>query len=66
MEKNIGNVDKVVRIIIGVALLSLVFLVEGNARWWGLIGIAPILTVVMGWCPGYSLIGISTCKPRKS
>ena len=66
MEKNIGNVDKVIRIIIGVALLSLVFLVQGNARWWGLIGIAPIVTVVMGWCPGYSLIGVSTCKSGKS
>ncbi len=66
MEKNIGSVDKAIRIIVGVALLSLLFLVEGNARWWGLIGIGPILTVVLGWCPGYSLIGVSTCKPKKS
>jgi hypothetical protein len=66
MPKNIGDVDKIIRVIIGLALLSLLFLVEGNARWWGLIGIGPILTVVMGWCPGYSLIGISTRKPGKS
>ena len=66
MPKNIGDVDKIIRVIIGLALLSLLFLVEGNARWWGLIGIGPILTVVMGWCPGYSLIGVSTRKSTKS
>ena len=66
MPKNIGDVDKIIRVIIGVALLSLLFLVEGNARWWGLIGIVPILTGVMGWCPGYSLIGVSTRKSAKS
>ena len=54
MPKNIGDVDKIIRVIIGLALLSLLFLVEGNARWWGLIGIGPILTVVMGCSPGTS------------
>ncbi|MHB8535251.1 MAG: YgaP family membrane protein [Sulfuricaulis sp.] len=66
MEKNIGSPDKVIRIIVGVGLLSLLFLLDGNARWWGLIGIGPILTVIIGWCPGYSLLGISSCKPKKS
>ncbi len=64
MEMNIGSVDKVVRILIGLGLLSLLFLLEGNARWWGLIGIGPILTVFIGWCPAYSLIGVSTNKPK--
>lgn len=66
MEKNVGSIDKVIRIIVGVGLLSLLFILEGNARWWGLIGIGPILTVITGWCPGYSLIGVNTCKPGKS
>ncbi|MBI3570441.1 MAG: DUF2892 domain-containing protein [Gammaproteobacteria bacterium] len=66
MEQNIGGVDKALRIIVGLALLSLLFILEGNARWWGLIGIGPILTVVLGWCPAYTLIGISTCKAKKS
>ena len=66
MEKNVGSVDKVFRVIIGLGLLSLLFILEGHARWWGLIGIAPILTVVTGWCPGYSLIGVSTCKTKRS
>ncbi|MCR4301909.1 MAG: DUF2892 domain-containing protein [Sulfuricaulis sp.] len=66
MEKNIGNLDKALRVIIGIALLSLLFILEGDARWWGLIGIVPILTVVMGWCPAYTLLGVSTCKTKQT
>jgi hypothetical protein len=66
MEMNIGTVDKAFRIIVGLALLSLLFLLEGNARWWGLIGIGPILTVLIGWCPAYSLIGVNTKKSKLS
>jgi hypothetical protein len=53
-----------VRIIIGVVLLSLVFYLEGNIRWIGLIGIIPILTVVIGWCPGWAVLGINTSKTK--
>jgi len=66
MVQNVGSIDKVIRVVVGLGLLSLLFLVEGNARWWGLIGIAPILTVVMGWCPAYSLLGLSTHSTKKS
>jgi hypothetical protein len=66
MVQNVGSIDKVIRVIVGLGLLSLLFLVEGNARWWGLIGIVPILTVVMGWCPAYALLGLSTNPTRKS
>jgi hypothetical protein len=62
MEKNVGGVDKVIRTIVGLALLSLLVILEGNARWWGLIGIVPLFTVATGWCPTYSLLGVSTCK----
>ena len=65
MQKNVGHpVDKTVRIIIGVVLLSLVFYLEGNIRWIGLIGVIPILTVVFGWCPGWAVLGINTCKTK--
>jgi len=47
-------------------LLSLLFILEGNARWWGLIGIGPLLTAALGWCPAHSLIGVSTTKTKKS
>ncbi len=66
MEQNIGSVDKALRIVVGLALLSLLFILDGNARWWGLIGIGPLLTMALGWCPAYTLIGVSTCKTKKS
>jgi len=66
MEKNIGSVDKTLRIFVGLALLSLLFILEGNARWWGLIGIGPLVTTALGWCPAYTLIGVSTRKTKQS
>jgi hypothetical protein len=64
MEKNVGDIDKTIRIVIGLALLSMIFLLPGNARWLGLIGILPILTAVTHWCPAYTVFGISTCKTK--
>ena len=65
MKKNIGDTDKIIRIVVGLGLLSLIFLLPGNARWWGLIGLGPLLTAFIGWCPGYAPFGISTGKTRK-
>jgi len=62
MKTNMGGVDRVVRIVIGLALLSLLFLLEGSARWWGLIGVVMIGTGIIGWCPAYLPFGITTCK----
>ena len=65
MKCNVGNpVDKILRVILGIAVLSLFFVLEGDMRWLGLIGIVPILTVVFGWCPGWALLGINTCKTK--
>ncbi|HNQ92442.1 MAG TPA: DUF2892 domain-containing protein [Alphaproteobacteria bacterium] len=60
MKQNIGNTDKIVRIIAGVALLSLLVLMEGDAKWLGLIGLVPIGTALIGWCPLYVPLGLST------
>jgi len=60
--KNIGNTDKIIRIIIGLVLLSLLFLLNGNTRYWGLIGLIPLITAFAGFCPSYVLFGISTRK----
>lgn len=62
MKHNIGKADKIIRIIIGLALLSLIFLLDGSLRWIGLIGIIPLITVVTGNCPLYSVIGVNTCS----
>lgn len=60
--KNVGNADKIIRIIIGVALLSLLFILNGNVKYLGLIGLVPLLTAIFGYCPLYSIFGIKTCK----
>ena len=65
MERNVGDVDRTVRMIAGVILLSLVFLLDGNARWWGLLGLVLLVTGLLGWCPAYIPFGIKTCKPGR-
>ena len=64
MKENVGSTDKVIRIVIGFAILSLLFILEGKARWFGLIGLGPLLTGITGYCPGYMPFGISTCKTK--
>lgn len=63
MERNVGSLDRIMRIVIGLALLA-GFLVDGQASrgWLYLIGFMPLLTGVFGTCPVYSLLGISTCR----
>ena len=62
MQKNVGAIDKVLRVVIGLGLLSLIFI--GPKTLWGLFGIVPLATVAMGWCPAYSLLGIKTCPTQ--
>lgn len=62
--KNVGNVDRIVRVIIGVAVLSLYFILQGNARYFALIGLVPIITALIGYCPIYSIFGIRTCPAK--
>lgn len=58
MKKNVGTLDRGLRIIAGLALLTLA--VAGSM--WGLIGIVPLLTGILGWCPPYQLLGINTAE----
>jgi hypothetical protein len=60
MKPNVGNADRVVRALVGLGLLSLIFVLEGNARWWGLVGLLPLATSFMRWCPAYVPFGINT------
>ncbi len=60
MEKNIGTVDKIIRILVGLVLIALVFV--GPQTPWGWIGVPVILIALVGWCPLYKLIGFSSCK----
>jgi hypothetical protein len=64
MKVNEGSIDRIVRIVVGVILLSLVFI--GPQSPWGWIGIVPLVTGLSGWCPAYTLFGINTCKMKKT
>jgi hypothetical protein len=62
MIKNIGSTDKIIRLILGIVVLSLYF--WGPQTAWGLIGIIPILTALVGYCPIYRLFKLSTLKKK--
>jgi len=61
--KNEGTVDRVLRVVAGAALVSLVFV--GPQTPWGWIGVVPLVTGLLGNCPVYSLLGISTCPVKQ-
>ncbi|HEY5642966.1 MAG TPA: DUF2892 domain-containing protein [Woeseiaceae bacterium] len=63
MTKNEGTIDRVLRVVVGAGVLSLVFV--GPQTAWGWIGIVPLLTGIIGYCPAYSLLGISTCPMKQ-
>jgi hypothetical protein len=60
MNTNEGVLDRVVRIAAGFLLVSSFFLIDGNLKWLTLIGFAPLVTGLVGWCPAYRLFGIRT------
>lgn len=60
MGTNIGGVDRLMRSVVGLALISLVFV--GPQTPWGWIGLVPLLTALIGFCPAYRLLGIRTCN----
>lgn len=62
MKPNVGTADRIMRVIIGLGLLSLLFLLDGNVRWWGLVGLAPLATAIFRWCPAYVPFGINSCE----
>ncbi len=64
MQQNLGSIDRILRVVAGLVLLSLVFV--GPATPWGWIGVVPLITALVGWCPAYKIVGISTCSKCKS
>lgn len=59
MKQNEGKADRIVRAVAGIAIIA-----AGvqYGSWWGAVGIVPLLTSAMGWCPLYTLLGVNTCK----
>lgn len=66
MKANVGGIDKTLRIIAGILILGLFFVLEGNARYWALAGLVPLLTGLVNFCPLYSLIGVNTCPTKQA
>ncbi|MCB1514833.1 MAG: DUF2892 domain-containing protein [Hyphomicrobiaceae bacterium] len=66
MTTNVGSIDRVLRIVVGLALIAwaLGFLPGVAPSMWGWIGVVPLLTAVLGTCPAYSILGVSTCAKR--
>ncbi len=62
MKHNVGGIDKILRIMIGLAIIGAGIMYN---NWWGAVGAVPLLTGLMGWCPPYALFGMSTCKIKQ-
>ena len=65
MKANVGSIDRILRIAVGIALLALLFILPGNAHWWGLIGLLPLATGLFSFCPAYTLLGLNTCPTKQ-
>ncbi len=62
MTKNVGGVDRILRIVVGLALIAAA--AAGTIGVWGYIGLVPLATGLMGWCPPYAILGFNTCKTK--
>ena len=63
MKANVGTIDRVLRIVVGIVLIALVFV--GPQTPWGWIGVVPLLTAFISFCPLYTLLGINTCPTKR-
>lgn len=62
MQKNVGGIDKIARVLIGLVLI--IWALAGGSVWaW--IGVMPLATGLLGWCPAYTLFGFKTCKLKR-
>ena len=63
MTKNVGGIDRTLRIVVGLALIAAA--ATGTVGLWGYIGLVPLATGLMGWCPPYAMFGFNTCSMKK-
>ncbi len=62
MNKNVGGIDRILRVVVGLLLIALA--ATGTVGAWGYVGIVPIVTAAIGWCPAYLPFGFTSCKTR--
>ncbi|MBP9905314.1 MAG: DUF2892 domain-containing protein [Rhodoferax sp.] len=63
MKSNVGGIDRILRIVVGLVLIGLTLM--GTLPVWGWIGVVPLATGLIGWCPPYAIFGWSTCSMKK-
>jgi hypothetical protein len=64
MKSNVGGIDRILRIVVGLVLIGLA--ATGTVGWWGWLGVVALGTGLIGWCPPYAILGLSTCKTRQT
>ena len=64
MKSNVGDIDRILRVVVGLALIALTL--TGTIGSWGWIGVVPLLTAALGFCPLYTVLGFSTCPMKKT
>jgi len=63
MKSNVGGIDRIARIVLGLVLIGLT--VTGTIGVWGWLGVVPLAIGAIGWCPPYAIFGINTCSMKK-
>ncbi len=64
MKTNVGSIDKILRIVAGLVLIALAIM--GIGAPWTWIGVVPLATGLLGWCPAYTLLGVNTCPAKRA
>ncbi len=64
MVKNVGGIDRILRIVVGLVLVGLA--ATNTVGWWGWLGLIPLATGALGWCPPYAMFGWNTCAMKKT
>lgn len=63
MTLNVGGIDRILRIVVGLVLIGLTL--TGTIGLWGWLGVVPLATGAIGWCPPYAIFGFNTCSMKK-
>jgi len=64
MKTNIGGIERIIRALVGLVLIALA--ATGTVGWWGWLGVIPLATGLLGWCPPYAMLGINTCATKNA
>ncbi len=63
MKSNVGGIDRILRIVLGLVLIGMTLM--GTIGVWGWLGVVPLATGAIGWCPPYAIFGFNTCSMKK-